>query len=602
MERNEGSIWNSGYDPNEDPEIMHLRGLAVEHVPGRPAELSDEQWMLLLDNDAATLYRLRDDDIEYEPYAINPHGVKFPGERDMPELDIEEYTKTDWLRLLKWDVGIFNQKIEQWREQRPDAGRGVDRHLHLSNGYLANAFLADASLSEVELIQAAMHGANLTEADLSGSLLMMAHLHGATLTRANLFGASLRSTDMSGADLIEADLRNVDLMDADMTYALLMRAKLSGTMLARGKFANASLIEADLAAADMTEIDLTNASLRKAHLQGANLVNAVLVSADISEIEIDGNTKFNPVSLRKAKCSDLQLANLNLTHCEDAVDVDLNGCKLQKVYFRSAILGDTMVREKAYEWGLMKKRGHESGRPTKLYELETSDDDSYLELLGARDESALKFAPLATVVYRAGDTYLNLKTNWQDIGYYDDASWASIREKECERKMAYALILAENNGELDDKARATFNHNRPVSRWRLLWSNLWKWIGYSVFNSLCQYGENPLRLAYWYVGLIVIFALLYPISGVNAMIDNPGSDGFASRDVINYTSGSTLSDTVMNAGRFMYYSMITFTTVGYGDYYPVGALSHFLAMLEAFLGVFLIGLFIWCLGRRVGAR
>ena len=120
--------------------------------------------------------------------------------------------------------------------------------------------------------------------------------------------------------------------------------------------------------------------------------------------------------------------------------------------------------------------------------------------------------------------------------------------------------------------------------------------------ALCQYGENPLRLAYWAAFLIVFFSFLYPISGVNATVYDPGASPAIQYKIITYTLDSTVKDTFLTAGRFLYYSVITFTTVGYGDCHPVGALSHFIAMIEAFLGIFMVGLFIWCLGKRVAAR
>jgi hypothetical protein len=41
----------------------------------------------------------------------------------------------------------------------------------------------------------------------------------------------------------------------------------------------------------------------------------------------------------------------------------------------------------------------------------------------------------------------------------------------------------------------------------------------------------------------------------------------------------------------LYLSVITFTTLGYGDIHPMGAISKTFAMLEAFGGAFLIAVF-----------
>jgi hypothetical protein len=49
----------------------------------------------------------------------------------------------------------------------------------------------------------------------------------------------------------------------------------------------------------------------------------------------------------------------------------------------------------------------------------------------------------------------------------------------------------------------------------------------------------------------------------------------------------------------IYFSVITFTTIGYGDLYPTGVGSKFLVGFESLSGAILIALFVFVLGRRV---
>jgi hypothetical protein len=48
----------------------------------------------------------------------------------------------------------------------------------------------------------------------------------------------------------------------------------------------------------------------------------------------------------------------------------------------------------------------------------------------------------------------------------------------------------------------------------------------------------------------------------------------------------------------LYFSIITFTTIGYGDLYPTGTLSKTLVGIESLAGAIFIALFIFVLGRQ----
>lgn len=104
-----------------------------------------------------------------------------------------------------------------------------------------------------------------------------------------------------------------------------------------------------------------------------------------------------------------------------------------------------------------------------------------------------------------------------------------------------------------------------------------------------QYGENPVRVILWSAVVIGLSTLLYPIWGLR--VTKPSVvDG-----MITYTSFN--GDFLYLIGKSFYFSVITFTTLGYGDIHPVGW-AELLATLESIAGALLMALYVFVLGRR----
>jgi len=111
-----------------------------------------------------------------------------------------------------------------------------------------------------------------------------------------------------------------------------------------------------------------------------------------------------------------------------------------------------------------------------------------------------------------------------------------------------------------------------------------KWSKRRIFSKfidvLCGYGEKPLNVIFFSLSLIFCCALLYFVSGVSY-----------ANDIIRFSFENSSSDNLSALLNSLYFSIVTFTTLGYGDITPVG-FSRVIAACEAFSGSFTLALFV----------
>jgi uncharacterized protein YjbI with pentapeptide repeats len=152
----------------------------------------------------------------------------------------------------------------------------------------------------------------------------------------------------------------------------------------------------------------------------------------------------------------------------------------------------------------------------------------------------------------AEESYRDLKRYFIINAMHNDASWASFKEKTMER-----LIM---------KKKGDLNYFPSL-----------------LMSVLCGYGEKPYRIVLSAVTAILLYACAYLLLGA---VQNSAVPAY----IVKWTD-------------CLYYSAITFTTVGYGDFIPKPfLLFRLLAAAEAFSGVYLSGLFIFTLARKYSAR
>ena len=152
---------------------------------------------------------------------------------------------------------------------------------------------------------------------------------------------------------------------------------------------------------------------------------------------------------------------------------------------------------------------------------------------------------------RAESTYRRIKHSLTNEGDYEMAGEFYIQEMRMKRKRYW------HSATLRD-------------RWKFFWN-----LFYSFTSG---YGERPKRLVVNALLIIFIFSLLYYASGGIAKGGDEGYDP--------------------DFRECLYFSVVTFTTLGYGDYSPKSAFQ-LVAVSGAFLGAFTMALFVLVFGRKV---
>ncbi len=156
---------------------------------------------------------------------------------------------------------------------------------------------------------------------------------------------------------------------------------------------------------------------------------------------------------------------------------------------------------------------------------------------------------------------------------------------EAEESYRYLFGIVEARGHFNQAGQ--FHHREKVMRRMQMrrWSKQWCWS--KLVDLLCGYGESPDRLVAFSLLVILGWAVLYFLVGVSG----PGGR-------LGWNPAAGWADNLNALLNCAYYSVVTFTTLGYGDITPTGAARAF-AALEAFIGAFSISLFVVVFVRKM---
>jgi hypothetical protein len=397
------------------------------------------------------------------------------------------------------------------------------------------------------------------------------------------------------------NLRTDDLLTLIEAHGGPYRLDLSGCYLARINLGRAAL-EVELAkrrAGGATDeppwrsllsdgMALSDAILHDTYLSNANLEGAELTGSDLSDAKLMGANLDNALlwhsDFRGAFVFDTGFRGADFLGAH-LRGVDLYDAQLEGALWRGALLDRTRMRRER----LGKATGEE---------------------LVAKGQQAMSSLRPPPTFHEARETYLDLKTNFDSIGRYGDASWAYMKEQQMEKAMHFPTTAGHNwlrermgsavpppwwgPGRLPRwlwwKLRSGFYHARlflglcprevrqdmtrrdEQGEERDEWLSRRRWARNWAYELLTGYGERP-----W-----------------NPII-------IAATCIAAFAVGYWATAAVRGFWDAVAYSVATFATFNLARpaTQPQGLGVEFASAVEAMLGISLFALFVFTLGNRM---
>lgn len=352
-----------------------------------------------------------------------------------------------------------------------------------------------------------------------------------------------KRADLSGAQLDGANLANCDLSGALMQGASLVNADLSGSKLVHTNFNDANLKDAKLTGANLLLTDFT----------GADLVNADLSKSGFSSEKELGRTKRGP-SFRD---TNLKNGNLSEAYCYAS---DFTGANLSGVELSGATLIDSNLSDNDLSQAVM--RGADlSGANLQNSNLSAANLQNALLISANLHNSNLTAADIRG----ANLTSTNLTRSKVDgIKYNRQTRFRGIRVEGCFGSSRFRRY-AEDQDYIEEFKEAHPNY-------------------YRIWLGLTDCGRSLMRVVIWSLALSMAFGLIYFALGESAF-------EVSNKEGMQWNLFTTL-----------YYSVVTFTTLGFGDITPRTPLAAGIVMVEVVIGYVMLGILISILATKVARR
>ena len=437
---------------------------------------------------------------------------------------------------------------------------------------LREAYLVKAKLNKQKFEDIDLRRADFQEAKLVGAEFKRVKLNGANFRKAVILGGKFENVNLGSANFQEAELGGTKFKGI-----LSFGAKFQGAYLGASDFSeNRNLLTIHFQGADLGFTNFENSNLEGINFQGCNLARAKLRNATVTYSDFRGTilyqTEFKGVkNLRDAKLPDKQVIEEIIA--DEVYKTKWNfGEEEINEYIQKII--NKLFNKKSFR-GIFNENTLKFGNYIK---------ERYMKFINFmfRLSGSSNNLYLAKAIYQSAlDVYINLKNYFKEDGSYDLSGRYFIGEFRVRGKIEKTnlriilkkIILKIN---IFKRQRENVKENFIYLIGRAL-KSLFSYLLNKILDLTSLYGEDPLRVILTAIGIIFFYAFLYLIKSGILSGTNENVKGF-----LNH----------------LYFSIVTFTTLGYGDLRPAPHM-RIIAGTEAFLGAFILAYFVVTISRKI---
>ena len=172
----------------------------------------------------------------------------------------------------------------------------------------------------------------------------------------------------------------------------------------------------------------------------------------------------------------------------------------------------------------------------------------------------------------------------------EDITTANKKYKEAE-DIYRSIKICLQNQTLGDDARIFFIRQMTVNRKQLPKLSV-KRIWSKIIDLTTGYGEKLYNIIFTMLSIILISAILYGIEGVQYQNHILGFFGDT-----EYFGGL-----IYVIGNLLYFSIVVYTTVGFGEIVPIGMLGKSVMIFESIIGGLFLAIFIVAMYKKINER